>query len=1021
MKINRLIIKNINSLAGEHTIDFDEINEKSDGVYLIVGATGSGKTTILDSITLGLFGAVKRLGDISAGNIEKTGSIITHGARDARVDVQFTVKGQQYTVRWEIRHKVRSAGWDQAKMSLYDVNDQLIESGLSTVRKKLIEIIGMNFDQFNKSILLAQGDFASFLKSKFTEKADILEKITGTEYYSKIGKAIFDKNTELKAVADLLNSTLFTLSIKSDDEVVELKARRSELKKKVNDHLKQVDRLNNLLSDLKNYALETKQIGLIKDDLLRNQAELESIKSNHGDQIKSYDAALGIQTTYDQHKILSTEIVSQEQNKLELIKEKLKYEDHQTLIFEKANTVFQINKNAETFLSQIRNFKEEVRIIDDRLKEVESAKNSCHKSLKIEIERIKDHDLINALLKEDSISFNLNLSNRLTKLNTEIKTLKAGLNTHEVTSDLLDIHQNDLGKALSLQTLSEKYKEFIFIIKKKEESFEKNEAKFQLLTTSIQNKSVLEINLSKTLNDKWTILQQQRKIMSMEQHRHKLADGEDCPLCGAADGPLRHQSPKGTDEYETDYENAKNMHEDHKKQLIREEAELESITRTNENIKSEIADHNKQKDLISSDIQHKKSELEITESLKNEQVLVSKINDIKLAINSIKTILKHQETLPYIKQAIVCNEEKAEAEKEERQIIVQLKEKFPFDISIKEWAAEHENAFETNRHHIRNTEQGLSGVDTLLKRNQIQVDILSNKINDFIRENHLVSASQLEEIFALKDKAMSWKKSIETHQQQINTNESILKLGLERLADLEKRIDLNVPAENYEIDKQVLNEKITTESQELGAISSQISQHEENVSKGEQLKHEIDKIEESWKPIRILNNLIGSATGHHFKNIAQKQTLSLLAILANKHLSLMNDRYKFKFDTKELWSKEEADLMIYDDFDPNGLRSCATLSGGETFIASLALALGLSDFASESNKIESLFIDEGFGTLDPDTLEMAISALDKIRYAGKKTLCLITHVEAMKDRIPYHLVVEKGRRGTSTIRFDMAG
>ena len=165
--------------------------------------------------------------------------------------------------------------------------------------------------------------------------------------------------------------------------------------------------------------------------------------------------------------------------------------------------------------------------------------------------------------------------------------------------------------------------------------------------------------------------------------------------------------------------------------------------------------------------------------------------------------------------------------------------------------------------------------------------------------------------------------------------------------------------------------------------------------------------------------MIGSATGHHFKTLL-KITLSHLAVLANKHLALMNDRYKFKFDTKELWSKEEADLMIYDDFEPNGLRSCATLSGGETFIASLALALGLSDFASETSKIESLFIDEGFGTLDPDTLEMAIGALEKIRSVGNKTLCLITHVEAMKERIPYHLVVDKGKKGMSTIRHEMA-
>ena len=260
MRINKLIIKNINSLAGEHTIDFDDINERSEGVYLIVGATGSGKTTILDSITLGLFGIVKRFGNKPIGSIDESGAIVTHGAREASVDVQFTINHKKYTSRWQIKHKPRSSGWETAKMSIYDDDLKVMESGLSQAKSKIIELIGMNFDQFNKSIMLAQGDFASFLKSKFSEKADILEKITGTENYTRIGQAVFVKNNELKAVADQIQNKLSNLSIKSKEEVLDLQSKINLIEGQVKLYQARSTELNTIIHNRNTFTKENNSI-----------------------------------------------------------------------------------------------------------------------------------------------------------------------------------------------------------------------------------------------------------------------------------------------------------------------------------------------------------------------------------------------------------------------------------------------------------------------------------------------------------------------------------------------------------------------------------------------------------------------------------------------------------------------------------------------------------------------------------------------------------------------------------------
>jgi exonuclease SbcC len=159
-----------------------------------------------------------------------------------------------------------------------------------------------------------------------------------------------------------------------------------------------------------------------------------------------------------------------------------------------------------------------------------------------------------------------------------------------------------------------------------------------------------------------------------------------------------------------------------------------------------------------------------------------------------------------------------------------------------------------------------------------------------------------------------------------------------------------------------------------------------------------------------LKELIGSADGAKFSRFAQSLTLRQLIGLANLHLEVLSPRYRLIAA-----SGDELDLRIVDLYQAGVDRPMESLSGGESFLASLALALGLSELASRHHPIDSLFIDEGFGTLDSETLEVALSALENLRSQGK-TIGLISHVDLLKERIAAQVRVIRGAGGTSQIQ-----
>ncbi|RMF04473.1 MAG: ATP-binding cassette family protein, partial [Bacteroidetes bacterium] len=197
---------------------------------------------------------------------------------------------------------------------------------------------------------------------------------------------------------------------------------------------------------------------------------------------------------------------------------------------------------------------------------------------------------------------------------------------------------------------------------------------------------------------------------------------------------------------------------------------------------------------------------------------------------------------------------------------------------------------------------------------------------------------------------------------------------------------------------------------QLGQLEEKQAQAERRARQHASLLEAIEQQRQSFNRWAQLNELIGQADGKKFRTFAQGLTLQKLVALANVHLERLNGRYLID-------KRPEADLEldIIDTFQADNRRSMYTLSGGESFLVSLALALGLSDLAGKRAQIHSLFIDEGFGTLDEHSLDLALDTLENLQSSGK-TIGVISHVKALKERIGVQIQIQKHSNGFSVLK-----
>lgn len=670
MKILSVRFRNIHSLKGNFEIDFEKAPLSETGIFAIVGPTGSGKSTILDVIMLALYGQMPRFNEkISRSSVEKFGTVLTRGTDEAFAEVEYRTKGKTYRSNWSIS-SARTGNLRDYNMELAEVpSGKLIEDYKSNVPARNEEIIGLNYEQFLKSIILAQGDFSKFLKSKPEERTQMLEKITGTEIYRIIGAKAFEIAKKYKEELAIKSVQLDNFEILSDEQIEELKLSKNKF-------------LDNI-SKSKKTQIVLNQIYTLKKQIFENQERLLKLNEE-----KSINQKALVEFKIDEQKIaLHENLINLKADLFEVKNLNENIQSTKDKIVREELLIVDIEKNIERFQTNIKEQEKELEIsntnqqktapfliqakeidrkleftkqkleqkqldfskIDSQIKEMSKDLDSLQKNIehtkeqKIEIEQWLEKNYVLDELKKDIILISQLISTYKENKDSTEKDLKNSSFKNEFAnnewknySDISEklIHQTIEKLKENTQFFDEKYSaiDLSEVLDRKINEIQIAEKTFDLssriveLNNKIITNSEIEKQKNKQKNNLIDILQKsenEKEIVSKkieeiqkriereqleakyEQDRLNLKQQEACPLCGSVDHPF----------VKSHFENKLDSTKELLKQNEKNKTDLDKNIQKLSNEKSSIEAHleNLQKSLNEDNLQNEKYKKEFTE------------------------------------------------------------------------------------------------------------------------------------------------------------------------------------------------------------------------------------------------------------------------------------------------------------------------------------------------------------------------------------------------------------------------
>ncbi len=1071
MKILELRFKNLNSLQGEWKIDFTDPEYINNGIFALTGPTGAGKSTILDAICLALYGETPRLGKITKSDNE----IMSRHTGECYAEVVFQSQAGTYRCHWEQRKARKSADGnlqDQEHQIAEADTGKLIESKKSRVVSVIEEKTGMDFKRFNRSILLAQGSFDSFLKADVGQKSEILEQITGTSIYSNISKLVHERKRGEEQKLELLQAEIKGIQLLTDDEIIELTELLNE-KKIANLALKaEFDKTKQSVDWLKN-------IEQLKQSIIDLQTEKTLVKGD----IERFIPKKSQLSLANKATLLDGEYAILQSNRAQKlnIQQSLSAKNEELPLAE--NALVNANEGLAKTASELQVYKQsqkeqlviwqEVRNLDYALSEKRKAYETQNNAIQliqanIALNEKKLSDIKSEQLKLQQSSLQSEkylmdykadewLVNHFFAVKTEINQLKTQNFTIEQQQKELDgfvqqiktVENNIVLKTQSLASITD----------------EKNIIEKQLKALKVEQEKTLNgKSLAEYRGEKESLLREQlllNRIASLEDERARLIAGESCPLCGSKDHPftegrLPEQDHVAVQIAELDKKivrieaQAQQYLNDEKKlteivsQFTIQTAELAQL---NEKLQSSLEAQSKTQTALQksqSDYQQLKQgidqaleSLNIVENLSDHELVdhlqarltrwqvetdqVEKFKNQQVTINNeiqqLTTLMINRQEELSLKQTeitslqdLIKNElikranlfgDKNVAE-EEKKLSEQIQKSEQNEQKARELQIEASQKLALLKQSIDQLTKSLAQIEIELESLE-QKFIASLASHEFLDETAFKSAqlpSDERERLSLESKRLEMREadilSREKDRMTQLKNEEAKKITEESLALLSERLVLQ---EN----------KLNAEQEEATKIEYRLSENTKALSRIEEKKSAIDEQRSECLRWDKLHALIGSSDGKKYRNFAQGLTFELMVNHANRQLEKMTDRYLLMRD-----KEEPLKLNVIDNYQAGEVRSTKNLSGGESFIISLALALGLSKMASQKVRVDSLFLDEGFGTLDEEALDTALSVLSNLHGEGK-LIGVISHVSALKERIQTQIQIRPISGGRSEI------
>lgn len=936
MRLLSVRLQNLNSLNGTHEVVFEKPPLAAAGVFLITGPTGAGKSTLLDAITLALYGRAARYGS------DKADEMMSRHTAECYAEVEFETSGRRLRASWRMR---RARGRPEGKLQpverrLADATSGIILAEKSgEMDRQIEEMTGLDAQRFLRSVLLAQGQFAAFLKAKPNERAELLEKITGTEIYSELSKLAFEAHKAKEECFARLKAQLGALAVLSDDDRSNLELSIADMRTQTASSANERDIVAKQLAELLDLQKQQRELVLLATDYEGLCKSVESLKhsiaTTDAELTKSYNSLIQVKTKrqerepiWEQAASLSTQV------------------DHLEKLLNESR------KNYQVWLGQ--------------QKEATQKHETAAKKL---AEHHQSAQSLNAWLTAQSQD--ADLAEKLPALRVRVREwqiahdrLKEGSQKYSEATDLKQ-KLADAEKALSAL------------------------ASRSIATTNrLQSLKVEVAATVQTLEAQQEIARQAWLVAGLEEHRHDLRPEKPCPLCGALEHPFAHTEVDFHSQLQTAQTLLKKL-EQQKDTLIRDIANLEREgTRYETETKAE---------------ERRKAEI------------TKRLNEVQPPSESELAELKETEARQRVQFANTPDEaERFLLEQEKRAHVYKQKQE---EAMVRQGEALRlEQEVLLAQQDFENKTQRLEELKVDGQNLRTQSDAAKKTLSNLLAGRTLIEDKNEHEQAVVK--AEKELRSFEERQRKLQTELASLTAKLEQTSErkmmLVEKLAEHPPVSAEVVGKvsekaQELNEQISQQQRELGALGQRLKSDDEARLKKAAGGLELQAAEEEARRWGKLKELIGSADGAKFARFAQSLTLRQLINLANQHLKVLTERYRLMAAPGD-----ELDLRIVDLYQASVDRSMESLSGGESFLASLALALGLSELASRHHPIDSLFIDEGFGTLDSDTLEVALGALENLRSRGK-TIGLISHVELLKERLTTQVRVKRGVGGTSQI------